>query len=158
MTTLLSSTLNSVIDGFTVVNYTGGGHFGTSTLFRNIFISGGAFSFDGTAYNSKFVDTTLNAGTISGCWINSGSIYADSLVDCIVIDATSTVENALNTDFYFGDTRITVSANTVNIYGTENELVIAYLTDAVDCTVIYGKALRTGYTLNCIFNGSKSKI
>ena len=149
-----TSNIAQIIDGFTIIDYNDTVSDAANVTFRNGFVSGGKFAFAGMVENSKIVVTALTLGSASGCWINGGTVTATDLTDCIVIVATSTVENALRTDFYFGDTSVTASADTVNVYGTEAAPVTVHLCEPTGCTVIYGK----GGTKHYIFYSNGGTI
>ena len=139
-----------LVDGFTLVNYADTVSDAVIVTFRNGFVSGGTFTWGGTVENSRITVATLDVRMASGCWISGGTVTATNTEDCIVIGASSTVENALRTDFYFGATSVTASANTVNVYGTEAAPVTVYLNKPSGCKVVYGK---TG-NLEYIFGGT----
>ena len=139
-----------LVDGFTLVNYADTVSDAVIVTFRNGFVSGGTFTWGGTVENSKITVATLDVRMASGCWISGGTVTATNTEDCIVIGASSTVENALRTDFYFGATSVTNSANTVNVYGKEAAPVTVYLYKPSGCKVVYGK----NGNINYIFGGS----
>lgn len=104
----------------------------------------------------KITGTTLNVVTASGCWISGGTVKATNTEDCIVIGASSTVKNALRTNFYFGATSVTYSANTVNVYGKKDDPVVARLTASTNCTAVNCKlsdgrnpCLFYSWAINC---------
>ena len=127
-----SNVAGQLVDGFTLMNYSGTTKDGGKLIFKNMTLSGGSFT---------------TAGKLENCYVTGVTLSA-SVSSCKVVNSPAAISNAVGTDFFYASVEVSGNAEDCNVYGTEESKVnCQFLNNATNCTAV-----------NCTTSGSQSCI
>ena len=117
-----SDITGQLVDGFTLMNYSGTTADGNNLTFKNMTLSGGSFTTAGKLENCYVTGVTLNAGSVSSCE---------------VVNSPTAISNAENTYFYYASVEVSENAEDCKVYGTGKSGMPCHFSGAAtNCTVV----------------------